>query len=58
MFNAPGALLVARTLTDTGDRRPRVPRARASWRPAGARALTARRWRPVSAIRVARAQRT
>jgi hypothetical protein len=57
MFNAPGALLVARTLTDAPGRRDEPRRRHASWRPAGSRIRTAPRLR-ADPMRVASAQRT
>jgi hypothetical protein len=58
MFNAPGALLVVRTLTDAPDRRGEPRQRHVSWRPAGARVRTAPRLRAADAMRVASAQRT
>jgi hypothetical protein len=58
MFNAPSALLVARTLTDAPGRRTEPRRPPASWRPASARLRTALRPRAVAAIGIAGAQRT
>ena len=43
MFNAPSALLVARTLTDAPGRRTEPRRPPASWRPASAHLRTALR---------------
>jgi hypothetical protein len=57
MFNAPSALLVARTLTDAPGRRTERRRPPASWRPASARLRAAPRPGAVAAAGVASAQR-
>jgi hypothetical protein len=58
MFNAPSALLVARTLTDAPGRRIEPRRPPASWRPASARLRSALRLGAAGALGISRAQRT